>query len=109
MELTTTTSESELATTTDATAAKSVSERKELLARAVQSHVAQGYRVESAAGDFGAVLVKGHKPNHLMHLIITLLTLGIWLTGWLIRIAMGSEKRLMLAVDEYGNVLPQKL
>jgi hypothetical protein len=38
-----------------------------------------------------------------------LLTAGVWLVGWLIRIAMGGEKRLMLAVDEYGNVLPQKL
>ena len=109
MELTTITSEAELATTTATTGAKSASERKELLARSVQSHVAQGYRVESAAGDYGAVLVKGHKPNHLMHLIITLLTAGVWLVGWLIRIAMGGEKRLMLAVDEYGNVLPQKV
>jgi hypothetical protein len=109
MELTTTTSETEPATTTAATSVKSASERKELLARSVQSHVAQGYRVESAAGDYGAVLIKGHKPNHLMHLIITLLTVGVWLVGWLIRIAMGGEKRLMLAVDEYGNVLPQKL
>jgi hypothetical protein len=109
MELTTTTSETELRTTTATTTTKSASERKELLARSVQNHVAQGYRVESAAGDFGAVLVKGHKPNHLMHLIITLLTAGVWLVGWLIRIAMGGEKRMMLAVDEYGNVLPQKL
>ncbi len=109
MELATTTSETELTTTTATTSAKSASERKELLARSVQSYVAQGYRVESAAGDYGAVLAKGHKPNHLMHLIITLLTVGIWLTGWLIRIAMGGEKRLMIAVDEYGNVLPQKV
>jgi hypothetical protein len=109
MELTTTTSEMELATTGATTSSKSASERKELLARSVQSHVAQGYRVESAAGDYGAVLIKGHKPNHLMHLLITLCTLGVWSIGWLIRISMGGEKRLMLAVDEYGNVLPQKI
>src|SRR5262245_8108731 len=95
MELTTTTNDTELTTTTAATSAKSASERKELLARSIQSHVAQGYRVESTAGDFGAVLVKGHKPNHLMHLLITLCTLGVWSIGWLIRIAMGGEKRLM--------------
>ena len=108
MEMTTAISETELTTPTT-TSAKSASERKELLARSVQSHVAQGYRVESAAGDYGAVLAKGHKPNHLMHLVITLLTAGVWLVGWLIRIAMGGEKRLMIAVDEYGNVLPQKI
>jgi hypothetical protein len=109
MALTTTPTEIDLATATNATSTKSASERKELLARSVQSHVAQGWRVESAAGDFGAVLAKGHKPNHLMHLVITLLTLGVWLVGWLIRIGMGGEKRTMIAVDEYGNVLPQSL
>ena len=88
---------------------KSAEGRKQLLVQAVQSHVAQGFRVESHTGEFGAVLVKGHRPNHLMHLLLTVVTAGVWLIGWLIRIAMGSERRVMITVDELGNVLVQKL
>jgi hypothetical protein len=109
MELATQTSETERTTTTATMSAKSASERKALLARSVRSHVAQGYLVESAIGDYVAVLVKGHKPDHLTHLVITFLTLGVWLVGWLIRIAAGGEKRMVIAVDEHGNVLPLKL
>lgn len=75
--------------------------RKALLARAVANEVHRGARIESQT-DFQAVLVRGHRPNHLLHLILTLLTGGLWLIIWLIIAATGGEKRIVIDVDEYG-------
>jgi hypothetical protein len=69
-------------------------ERKEALARAVQRQVSLGARVESLA-DYQAILVTGHRPNHLLHLV----TLGLW----------GREHRTSVSVDEAGNTSLQKL
>ena len=53
----------------------------------------QGWRVESDTGD-RVVLVKGEskeavaarqkKPNHILHLLITIFTIGLWLPVWAI-------------------------
>src|SRR5712691_11270982 len=93
---------------TDALPRKTVDERKQSLASAIQTQVADGHRVESQ-NDFQAVLVKGHRPNHTAHLIATLATLGTWGIAWLIFVLVGGEKRKMVTVDEFGNVLVQKL
>lgn len=78
-------------------------ERKELLGRHITSMVAQGYRVESQS-DFQAVMVKGKDVNHILHLILSLVTAGLWLLVWLLLVATGGEKRSMITVDEFGNV-----
>lgn len=92
-----------------ATAArKSADERKEALARAVHTQVAQGARIESQS-DFSAVLVKGHRPNHLLHFFIGLVTLGFWWLVWIALVLMGGEKRMAVSVDEWGNTNVQKL
>lgn len=87
---------------------KSAAERKQLLARTIQTQVVQGARVESQ-NDFSAVLVKGHRPNHAMHAVISLLTFGIWLLGWALVAGLGGEKRSVATVDEYGNVTVQQV
>jgi hypothetical protein len=56
---------------------KTPEERKALLAQAVANWVHGDWRVESQT-DFQAVMVKGHRTNHVLHLILTLVTLGIW-------------------------------
>ena len=87
---------------------KSAEERKEALARAVHTQVAQGARVESQ-GDFNAILVRGHRPNHVLHLILTLITLGVWGIVWIAVVIFGGEKRMSVSVDEWGNTNVQKL
>jgi hypothetical protein len=74
------------------------------LANAVAGRVATGYRVESQT-DMQAVLVKGKKPNHILHLILTLVTAGLWLLVWIPLAIFGGEKRTVLTVDDYGTVL----
>ena len=94
----------EMETTT--VAMKSPEERKELLARAVANQVRQGWRVESQT-DYQSVLVTGSKPNHILHLILTLLTLGIWIIVWILVSLFGGETRRTLTVHPDGRVLDE--
>jgi hypothetical protein len=94
--------------TAAASGRKSADERKELLGRTVASQVANGARVESQS-DYQAVLVRGKNINHVLHLILTLVTLGFWVIIWIALAIFGGEKRSMVTVDEYGNVAVQKV
>jgi hypothetical protein len=87
---------------------KSSEERKELLARTVTGQVANGARVESQS-DYQAVVVRGKAVNHVLHLIITLVTLALWAPVWIVMAIVGGEKRSMVTVDEYGNAAVQKV
>ena len=89
------------------TAVKTPEQRKELLARAIASEIRQGARIESQS-DFQAVTVRGSKPNHILHLILTLITLGFWGIIWIAVAALGGEKRGVIDVDEYGNTNIQR-
>jgi hypothetical protein len=89
-------------------ARKSSEERKELLARTVSGQVASGARVESQS-DFQAVVVRGKAVNHVLHLILTLVTLTTWGIVWIALAIFGGEKRSMVTVDEYGNAAVQKV
>jgi hypothetical protein len=73
---------------------KAPDERKEALGWAVQRQVSLGARVESQ-GDYQAILVTGHRPNHVLRLV----TLGFW----------AGEHRTSVSVDESGNTNIQKL
>ena len=62
------------------------------LDNAVAEYVKWGWRVESRT-ETQAVIVRGHRPNHILHLILTIITLGIWAVVWLLVTAFGGEKR----------------
>ena len=87
---------------------KSDDERKQLLARQIQTAAATGGRVESQS-DFQAIVVRGKPVNHVLHLIVTLVTIGIWGIVWIALALTGGEKREMVLVDEWGNPSIQKL
>lgn len=78
--------------------------RKAILAREVAAEIRKGWRVESQT-EFQAVLVKGHRPNHLLHLLLSVFTIGLWLIGWLLVAVFAGEKRQVLEVDVYGNAI----
>ena len=77
-------------------------ERKEVLARHIAVWLSEGYRVESQ-GEFQAVLLRGHRVKHILHLIITLITGGIWAIVWIGLGIFGGEERDYIYVDEGGN------
>jgi len=89
-------------------APKSSDERKVLLANTLQGQVASGARIESQ-GDFQAVVIRGHRPNHLLHFLIGIFTLGLWWIVWFFIALFGGEKRQMINVDQFGNVFVQKV
>lgn len=79
-------------------------ERRELLASAVSEAVRSGYRVESQT-DHQAIVVKGRRPNHLLHLILSVCTLSLWLWFvWIPLVLFGGEKRRVITVDPFGNI-----
>jgi uncharacterized protein DUF2510 len=83
-------------------------ERKVILAQQLQTAAARGLRIESQS-DFQAVLVEGKPVNHVLHAILTIFTCLLWGIVWAIIAGTGGEKRQMVVVDEFGNVLWQNL
>jgi hypothetical protein len=87
---------------------KTLEERKAILAQQIQQAVARGARVESQS-DTMAVVIYGKPVNHLLHFIISLVTVGFWVIVWIVLAIAGGEKRQMITIDEFGNVLVQKV
>lgn len=83
---------------------KSADERKDIIGRQVSMMAAQGMRVESQS-DFQAILIKGKPINHILHLILTICTLGVWGIVWAAMYFLGGQKRQIVSVDEFGNVI----
>jgi hypothetical protein len=89
-------------------ATPSAERRRALLAKTVTNLIAQDRRIESQ-GDYQVVLIHGHRPRHLLHFALGLITYGIWWIGWLVISLTGGERREMVSVDEFGNVTVQQL
>ena len=62
----------------------------------VAKEVKRGWRVESQAEN-QAVLVKGRRPNHILHLLLSVVTGGIWLPIWILVAMTGGEKRKVVS------------
>jgi pyruvate/2-oxoglutarate dehydrogenase complex dihydrolipoamide acyltransferase (E2) component len=90
------------------TTRRTADERKVILSQQLQTAAARGLRIESQS-DFQAVLVEGKPVNHTLHAILTIFTCLLWGIVWAIIAATGGETRQMVVVDEFGNVLWQKL
>lgn len=88
--------------------AKSGDERKSSLDRTLADRGAQGWRIETRS-DFQATIATGNRINHVLHLILTLVTVGLWAIVWIILAITGGIKRHMITVDEYGNIVERKI
>ncbi len=73
------------------------------LDRRVRELVHDGWRVDSTVGDT-VVMVKGHRVNHLLHLLITIFLLGLWLFVWIPLAIFGGEKRMTVYLDQNGRL-----
>jgi hypothetical protein len=62
-----------------------------------------GWAVESRSESM-AVLVSSKKTNHLLHLVLTLLTCGLWGVAWLAIALTAKTQRVSLAVDQNGAI-----
>ncbi len=79
----------------------SASERQKILKEKIVICQATGMRLESS-GEFQAVLATPQKTNHVMHLIVSFFTLGLWLPVWLLITLTRKNRREVLQVDEAG-------
>lgn len=90
-------------------AAPSDRDRRAALEGAIQTWVRQGYRVESQ-GEFQAVVSKGQRPNHTLHLWLSVFTLSLWFWFvWLPILMFHKIKRRQIMVDAAGNIRTQKV
>ena len=87
--------------------AKTIDERRQVLSQLAQMRFTGGGRIESQT-DNAVVIVQGKPVNHILHLLLTVFTFGLWLPIWLILILVGGEKREIITIDEYGQVVCRK-
>ncbi len=78
-------------------------ERLGALSTAIAQWTQKGWRVEATVG-YSATLICGHRPNHVLHALLSAFTLGMWLPVWAIVAAVTRERHVTLAVDEFGQV-----
>lgn len=64
----------------------------------VAERVSQGWRVESRT-PLIAVLARGKRPNHILHLLLSLVTFGLWVLVWINVAAWGGVRRSTIRVD----------
>lgn len=69
----------------------------------VASHVAVGWRVESRS-DTMAVLVSDGATNHVLHLLLTLVSCGLWAVVWFVLAVTRKTKRVSLVLSPDGSV-----
>lgn len=84
--------------------AATVTNSRQILEQWVQRDIGPNVRLESQT-DTQAILVAGHRPNHLLHFFLGLFTLSLWwIFVWLPISAFGGERRIVYAVTPEGSV-----
>ncbi len=71
---------------------------------AIQYEIAMGGRLASQTAS-QAVVIHGKPVNHILHLLLSVFTAGIWLIIWIIMAASGGERRAILEVRSDGTVM----
>lgn len=91
-------------------------ERLESLSRVVSQWTLGGWNVvdKNERSVYAVMSLPGkQKPvNHVLHLLLSLATFGIWAIVWVIMIITHKnvgEKRVRLSIDAYGNYLEEKI
>jgi hypothetical protein len=78
--------------------------QQQALAGAVEWHVRRGWRVESAPMPGQVVVVMGKRPNHILHLLLSVVTFGLWLPVWFVIGVTSKVTRAVLTVHPDGTV-----
>ena len=55
-------------------------------------------------GDYQAIVADGTPVNHILHLILSLFTVGLWSVIWMLDISFHKETKEFVKVDSNGNV-----
>ncbi|HEY8766901.1 MAG TPA: hypothetical protein VIP09_06525 [Dehalococcoidia bacterium] len=87
-------------------------ERVERLSKIVSAKTLEGWTVvDKNDRDVSAVLMLQGKPvNHVLHFLIGLFTCGIWWIVWaILALTQKKEQRMRVSVDQFGNLLEEKM
>ena len=79
-------------------------DRKRLLQEAVDNLMLKGNAEIVHKADYAAVVLRGKKVNHILHLLLALFTFGFWLPFWLFISLAGNTRRKTIQVDKSGKV-----
>jgi len=77
--------------------------RKSALDKKIWELSGSGWTVVNRSG-FYATLKKGKRPNHILHLLLSLITFGFWIPVWVIVALTVREQTLNLFVEEDGTI-----
>lgn len=67
------------------------------LATKTAEYTRRGWRVEAASSTM-VTLAKGKRPNHVLHLLLTVFTVGVWGLVWAWLAIVKHERRVTLTV-----------
>jgi hypothetical protein len=84
-------------------------ERERILEEAVAGRVQTGETVVHRQAFSTTLRSDPGKPSHLLHLILTILTLVLWLIPWVIISASSKARHSVIAVDEHGRATLRRL
>lgn len=77
--------------------------RQQMLSMAVSAEMAQGAQILEM-NQTSALLVKASPVNHVLHLLLTAFTCGVWAFVWLLVSATAQPRRFRMTVNEFGVV-----
>lgn len=70
--------------------------------RAVGNALAAGWTAVSITPT-AAKLVKGHPTSHLLHLILSIVTCGLWIPVWILLAMFAGQKSRSVWIDTGGR------
>lgn len=76
----------------------------EALQNAIASCAMNGWRLTATYGNV-ATMESGQPVNHILHVLVSIFTLGLWLPIWfLIAVTSDGVKQLVITADADGNI-----
>jgi hypothetical protein len=73
----------------------SVAVAEEPLSEQIRRLAIDGWRVE-AQTDQTTVMVRGRRPEHILHFVLTMLTFGFWAIVWIFLVVFRHQERIVL-------------
>ncbi len=83
-------------------------QRTEALNAVIFQWTVKGFVVETVIPP-NAILVKKDTVNHVLHLILSFFTCGLWPFVWIFLVLFSKDEKYQLFVDENGNVSATKI
>ena len=83
-------------------------ERRRLLSQQLADMEKEGKRIVFQ-GDYQAIIADGTPINHVLHLMLSFFTVGLWAIIWMVDISFHKETKEFVRVDIKGNVTVTKI